>query len=423
MVCMSASPAASADGDAALARRAGLRVLESRHLTLFTDRPERRGDGIDELPRLFDEAFAGWCGHYRIDPASVGAWRAIGCLMVDRDRFRTAGLLPTDGSVPDFTNGFCLAERFWMMDQSNPAYRRHLLFHEGVHAFTLTLRRAAAPAWYTEGIAEYLATHKLDADASGTPRVVATPMPERPDDVEQLGRIERLKTLRRGRAIPGLTDIFAVPPQDHGDLGAYAANWAAVAFLSGHPTYRAAFQLVEQQPLDPDLTARLAATPGWDGGRAGRDFDAFTADLDYGFDFPRMTIDWSPGRPLVAGQPVAVAADRGWQHSGWEMSRGERCSMRATGRVTVGQAPAGPLQSEPDGITLRWYRGRPAGRLLVGQWVEPPADGGRPRFEVLAEGAAGTFTAATDGPLYCKINESPGDLADNTGGYAVTFDH
>jgi len=79
------------------------------------------------------------------------------------------------------------------------------------------------------------------------------------------------------------------------------------------------------------------------------------------------------------------------------------------------------LQSEADGISLRWYRGRPLGRLLAAQWVANPPDGGRPRFVVLAEGAAGDFTAVTDGPLYLKINEPPGELADNTGALAVTL--
>jgi hypothetical protein len=77
------------------------------------------------------------------------------------------------------------------------------------------------------------------------------------------------------------------------------------------------------------------------------------------------------------------------------------------------------LESEPDGISLEWYRGRPVGRLLAAQWVEKPADGGRPRFVVLAEGAAGEFAAATDGPLYLKINEGPGRLADNAGSFTV----
>jgi hypothetical protein len=65
------------------------------------------------------------------------------------------------------------------------------------------------------------------------------------------------------------------------------------------------------------------------------------------------------------------------------------------------------------------FPGRPLGRLLAAQWVESPADGGRPRFVVLGEGASATIQAATDGPLYLKLNEPPGDMADDTGSIAV----
>ena len=38
------------------ARRAGLRVFESRHLTLVTDRPPRTDDGVEDLPWLLAQA-------------------------------------------------------------------------------------------------------------------------------------------------------------------------------------------------------------------------------------------------------------------------------------------------------------------------------------------------------------------------------
>ena len=68
----------------ARARRAGLRVLAGNHLVLVTYRPLRAGDGVEELPAVFDQAFAAWCRHYKIDTAAHADWRAFGCLMVDR---------------------------------------------------------------------------------------------------------------------------------------------------------------------------------------------------------------------------------------------------------------------------------------------------------------------------------------------------
>jgi len=402
----------------AQATRAGLRVLEGRHLVLATDRPSRRGDGVDGLPQVFDEAFAAWCTHFRIDPARHADWTAFGCLVVDRERFRAAGLLPD--TIPDFAHGYCSGGRFWMMDQSNAAYRRHLLLHEGVHAFTLTLLALEAQPWYAEGIAELLATHRLEAGAAGT-TFVATPMPRDARDVEQLGRIEGIRGLRDAGRAPSLDEVFATPAAQHHALSAYATSWAAVALLALHPRHADRFARVEQAGLDAALTSRLRASPGWDGAIAGRDFDAFTDDIDYGYDFTRSGIDWSPGPRLTGPATIEVAADRGWQNSGVSLDKGRRHAIRASGRATVGRASAGLLESEPDGLSIDWYRGRPLGRLLAAQWVEPE-DGSRPRFAVLAEGAEGAFTAVAAGPLYFKINEAPGQLADNDGRFTVVVD-
>ena len=406
---------------AATARRAGLRLLEGDHVVLATDRPVRAGDGVEELPRIFDEAFACWCGHYGIDPATVREWRAFGCLVVDRERFRAVGLLPA--TIPDFAHGFCDRNRFWLADQSNPDYRRHLLLHEGAHAFTLTIRALETPEWYTEGIAEFLATHRLERDAAGVARFVHAPIPARASDVEQLGRIEELRKRRAGGTPPRLAAVLAAPPGNHHAIAAYASSWAAVTLFARHPAFARQFATLERGPLDADFNSRLAALPGWDTARAARDYDAFVADVDYGYDIARMAIDWSPGRPLVVPTRVAVDAARGWQNTGLALAAGGRCRIEATGRVRLGeiQDPATKtvtaIESEADGISLHWYRGRPVGRLLVAQWVE--ADENPPGFVILGAGATAEITAPATGPLYLQVNEPPGDRADTTGTFTV----
>lgn len=409
---------ATPDTLAARATRAGLRVLPGEHVTLITDRPARDDDGVADLPRHFDTAVAAWCRHYAMDPAVCRGWRAVGCLVVNKERFREAGLLPA--GIPDFENGFCAGDRFWMMDQSSPAYRRHLLLHEGVHAFTLTLRALDTQPWYTEGIAEFLATHRLE-DHGGGPRIVATPMPRAATDVEQLGRIEGIRAARAAGTMPSLRQVLATPAAGHHALGAYASSWAAVAMLALHPRYAETFARVEREGLDAEFTSRLTERRGWDEALASRDFDAFTDDIDYGYDFARSAVEWSPGEPLSMLQTVKVAADRGWQNAGVAIEKGRRYAIRAEGRVTVGAVAAGPLESEPEGISIEWYRGRPIGRLLAAQWVEP-ADGSRPRFVVVAEGRGGEFTAIIDGPVFFKVNESPGALSDNRGAVTVSVE-
>jgi hypothetical protein len=401
---------------AARARRAGLRVIESDRLVLVTDRPPRDGDGVEQLPAVFDQAFNDWCDHYGIAAESLPDWRACGCLVVDRGRFRDAGLLPP--TIPDFANGFCADNVFWLHDQSNPAYRRHLLLHEGVHAFTLTVRGLATPVWYTEGIAEFLATHRLDSGTDG-PVFVATPIPAQATDVEQLGRIEEIRELRAQGRMPSLAEVLATPPGDHRSLSDYAASWAAVVLFREHPTYADSFATIERGPLSTDFNDRLAAMAGFQREQAGRDFDALTDEIDYGFDLMKSAIDWSPGRVVEAPTRAEVAAGRGWQNVTVSLASGRRYELRATGRCALGRVGDVTVETEPDGISLDWYRGRPRGKLLAAQWVESPPDGGRPRFVVLGDGASATITAMTDGPLFFKLNEPPGDLADDAGSLAV----
>ena len=119
---------------------------------------------------------------------------------------------------------------------------------------------------------------------------------------------------------------------------------------------------------------------------------------------------------------------RGWQNSGWSLRAGRRYAIAATGRCAIGslegQAGEPPvrLETEPDGVSLRWYRGRPLGRLLVAQWAAQPDDGGRPRFVVLAAGAKDEFAAVTDGAVYLKLNEPPGELGDDDGRFTVELE-
>ena len=400
-------------------RLAGLQVLEGDHLVLITDCPRRIGDDLETLPEIFDEAVNVWADHYGIPLSVVSDWKVCGCLIVDRERFREAGLLPD--AIPDFTNGYCDHYRFWFIDQSNPAYRRHLLLHEGVHAFTTTLLSLNTPTWYTEGIAEWLATHRL---ATGVPQFQHTPVPVTPEDVEQLGRIEMIRRLRQVAEAPSLDEVFAMKPTLHGTIRSYASAWAAVAFLAGHPRYREAFAATEKKPLDRSFTRRMISQPGWDAFTARRDFDAFTADLDYGFDPIRMAIDWSRSRLLPAnGGSTTVKASQGWQTTGWRMEAGRRYLLRASGRCRVGQIEQEngvlDLESTADGISVDWYRGRPVGRLLVAQWDESPASGERPSFQILGEGGDVTFTAASDGPLFLKINNHPVSLPRSHGHLAI----
>ena len=399
---------------------AGLHVFEGDHLVLITDRPRRAGDDMEKLPEIFDEAVNVWADYYSIPLPVVSDWKVCGCLIVDRERFREAGLLPD--AIPDFTNGYCDHYRFWFVDQSNPAYRRHLMLHEGVHAFTTTLLNMSAPTWYTEGIAEWLATHRLKQD---TETYEHTPIPSSSNDVEQLGRIEMIHRLYNAGGTAGIQEVFKLRPTRHGTIDSYALAWSVVAFLATHPRYQEAFVAMEQNPFDERMTHRLTTHAGWNPAVVSRDFNAFISEIDYGYDMDSMVIDWSQG-DLVPNEWAAssVAADRGWQNPGWCLEAGQHYRLQATGLCIVGAIQEGEgqleLESTANGISIDWYRGKPLGRLLAAQWVNK---GSKSRFELTGEGPEIDFIADRSGPLFLKINNPPGQLPECRGAIRVQIVH
>ena len=136
---------------------ASIRRLESKHLTLITDLPP--SEQVDALPALFDQAFPQWCAYFGVDAGQLDAWHVQGHLMKSRPRFEAAGLIPP--GMHEFRSGYAEGSKLWCYDQTSEYYRRHLLLHEGTHAFMHTILNGVGPSWYAEGIAELLATHRL----------------------------------------------------------------------------------------------------------------------------------------------------------------------------------------------------------------------------------------------------------------------
>ena len=143
----------------------GLRMVESKHLVLVTDLPH---ESVAELPRLADALFANLEQRLgKLSPNIAGTeFKVTGFLMDARDRFKQAGVLPPD----EFTirHGRHLGYQFWINNQPADYYRRHLMLHEFVHCFMMCEygMNDIPPLWYTEGIAEYFATHGLNTDVA-----------------------------------------------------------------------------------------------------------------------------------------------------------------------------------------------------------------------------------------------------------------
>jgi hypothetical protein len=397
---------------AADAGQAGeIRRLESRHLTLYTDLPV--GEEVDALPALFDQAFSQWCGYFGVDEAKHGQWRVRGHLMKSRPRFEAAGLVPP--GLRDFASGYAEADRLWCYDQSSAYYRRHLLLHEGTHAFMHALVGGVGPAWYAEGMAELLATHRVEDG-----RLVLNCFPRRAEEVSKWGRIEIVQTDYAARRALSLAKVFSYDPRVHPENEWYGWCWAAAAFFDGHPRYRSRFRPLHKLVASPNFTGEVERAFGEDWGRAQEDWRLYVANLDYGYDFSRMEIEPADGKPLAAGGArVRVAADRGWQSSAVRLEAGKKYRLRARGRYQVASEPR-VWWCEPGGVTIRYYRGRPLGVLLAA--VRGETGGDKASIGLLNPTAAGletTLTPSRSGTLYLRINDSAGSLADNSGSLDV----
>jgi len=405
---------------------ADLRTLRGRHLNLVTDLPS--SPEVDRLPALFDAAISDWCKLFGVDPADVAPWRVTASLMEDRKHFQAAGLLPAD--LPSFAHGLAAANEIWLDDQPTDYYRRHLLLHEGVHAWMVNLRGGCGPAWYREGLAELLGTHRIHGSERSGWRAELGVLPDAPTDFPHWGRIRLIRDEVAAGRTRSLDQALALTNEDFtaGDQ-AYAWAWALATFLHAHPASRDAFQQLPKQIEGAedsiDLPAQLAKV--WPYLRA--DWATFIAGLDYGYDLPRAATRWSDdAEPCSQATTFPVETDRGWQSTGLELLAGQTYDITAKGRYVVRRAPDSmraaefaPWPCEPGGVTIQYWQGRPLGQLLGALQAEPPAaDSEIGLLEPFAIGLGTRITPEKSGVLFLRINESAGQLADNQGQLQVT---
>ena len=132
-----------------------IRSEVSDHLWLMTD--INGEEQVDDLNQVFDAAVPHWCEYFGIDVRKAAKWRMRGMVIADRERFVDAGLFPD--SLPEFPTGYQLGHEMWIYLQPGDYYTRHLLLHEGTHAFMQWFLDGVGAPWYSEGMAELLGLH------------------------------------------------------------------------------------------------------------------------------------------------------------------------------------------------------------------------------------------------------------------------
>jgi len=441
--------------DPARAAAAGLRKLEGKHLTIYTDLPASAE--VDALPRVFDQAVPQWAAYFHVPADRVAGWHVTCFVIGDRGPFDALGLMPTEND--QFVHGIAYDSRLWLYDQPTAYYRRHLLLHEGVHAFMARFLGGCGPGWYMEGTAELLATHRMEQ--KGVRNLLSTDQEKVPDtflrvgimpndrrEVPMLGRVKLVRdAVAEDRVLP-LEEVMQLDNRRQLDNEAYAWCWAVSKWLDSHPRYRDRFRQLYKHVNDADFNERVRESYADDWSDLATEWQAYVATLDHGYDFERMAIEFRPGEPLKDGKrrTTTIAADRGWQSSGVWLEAGRHYLVAAEGRYEIAREESGGRERvwtcEPGGVTIEYRGGFPLGMLLgavdarttSGRAASEKQAKGEPRAaEAALAGAHGfahpfaiglqmSLTPAASGTLYLRVNDSGGKLVDNRGSLTVTIE-
>lgn len=387
----------------------GFQRVSGTNIEIITDAP--LDDSVRELASVFDAAIPEWCRVFNVDPVEAGQWRATAYLMIARERFKAAGFLPA--SLPPFPHGYQWGNDLWVVEQASQYYRRHLLLHEGTHWFMVRKYGSAGPPWLMEGLAECLATHRWQNQ-----QLQMGIIPGSREEAPLWGRIPLIQEQLGDGFAPSMATILRYDGKAHQSAEAYAWSWAIVLFLQNHPSTQAAFKRLLEGQLRDDATSTNELLRSIQARRplVRAEWSAMLTGLDFGFDPERELVQLDHrSQPLTEPTGLTVSAARGWQASGIQVSAGQKFRITATGRYVVGTQPK-PWQCEPSGVTLRYHRGQPLGKLLLAiatpQAKEPEFSEELP---IVPVGDDAQVTATAAGQILLRINETGAGLNDNSG--------
>ena len=390
----------------------GFTRLKGKHIQIVTDLP--LDDNLQQLPEIFDQAIPGWCEFFEIDLESTQKWQTTLYLMLDRQRFKTAGLLPD--SLPNFPHGWQQGDELWVVEQPSAYYRTHLMLHEGTHWFMFRKYGFYDTPWLTEGIAEILGTHRWSNQ-----KLTLGVIPATRDDVPFWGRIKVIREQAADGLAPSMEEIWRYSNTAHQSVDAYAWSWAMTLFLKHHPDTAKIFSALLRQPA---MNSR--EVDRWFRGRLSNRMPhlraawrAFITDLDYGFS-TSINLARLSEQPKPLDNPIQlnILANQGWQASGVSVHQDSVVQIDARGEFTIANDPK-PWRSTADGVTLEYYRGQPLGKLLLMVLNPQSQDLPTELTEVVAVGQQLQWRSKGSGELFFRVNEPTGQLSDNEGSITV----
>ncbi|MCH2178621.1 MAG: hypothetical protein MK106_07430 [Mariniblastus sp.] len=391
---------------------AGIEVLSGKHICIYTD--VRDQELTKDLIRVFDAAMAQWCNFFGVEPETTKDYQLSAMVIADRNNtqaFRKAGLIPAD--LPEFLAGYNRGHETWLYLQPGDYYTRHLLLHEGTHAFMQWFLRGSGPSWYSEGMAELLGLNRWqDGELELGYRVRSNL------DCPYWGRVKILRNDVTERNELLLEQVMEIPAAAYRQVRAYAWSWAACDFLAHHPLTKDAFQQLTKnaKEIGPAFNRQFRQSIEDHWPIVQRDWQLYINEMVYGYEVDRGVL--RAATQDAENSSVQVQADYSWQETPWRVQAGDRFQLTAEGQFELTVAKK-TLPSAGGGITIEYYQGNPLGVLMMGVLDDQnPASMAKTSRVV---GLGHDFVAERAGAICLRINTSPAKRSDNRGFLRVTF--
>lgn len=395
----------------------GIRKLESRHLRLYTDHLENKS--IVTLPAVFDLAVQQWCAFFQTDPSKSTAWKVDAFVMVSEEKFRKAKLLPKL-NIP--AGGVQQGNQIWVRVKPGDYYTRHLLLHEGTHAFCWFHHNSLGPPFLSEGLAEYLALHrwdgkKLELAAKGITK----------KQVPYWGRIRTLRDAIKNKSIRSFRSVVGMDGSEFPKVSAYAWAWAAVSLLDNHPKTKDLFRrnLVAVIKNQMSIKELLNSIKDFDEKHLETNWIVMISHMDYGLEPGRVSVKFlKKERKFEQKFDLVISSENGWTEVGNFQKGTVRIS--ASGKICINKEVNQVWNSTADGVTIQYYKGHPIGCLMavfvpnteedqrdesVKKWLTP-----------IRIGIERETSIDRSSKLFLKINDDPLQLKDNSGSFQVTVE-
>ena len=391
---------------------AGVFVSSGKYITLYSDIDDPQQ--LKEWTNLFDQAVGQWCEIFSIDIKSANDWKLTGIIIQNETRIRNAGLIPKD--LPKFPAGYNRGHEFWVFLQKDDYYTRHLILHEGTHAFMQWFLGSSGPPWYSEGMAEWIALHKWENQTLKLNHHITNKT-----QTPGWGRVKIIKDMVAASGPKSLDDVLNIPPTAFRDVKYYAWSWAGCEFFSHHRLSKATFnklppQLATTSREQFNLQLRADLDDVWE--ELSTDWYLYIHEIDYGTDVAAASL--KPATKNDNGS-YKISANSSWQTTEIPVQPGDRFKIVGEGEFIVGQTPK-PWRCQSNGVTAEYYNGQPLGKLMATVISNEPKPVDAVAIGSWVEGKSTPATFRQSGQLALRINESPAKLGDNSGSLTVTIE-